>query len=105
MENGYENRTGEAAITAPESQAKTFVVPALAKWIYGIGVVILIFGVLGILAIGIATLFGKSGNLRVSGILFTLVQGIMIITPGLLLMGCGRVLDYLAEIAFNTRAK
>ena len=82
-------------IGAPEQ----FVVPKIAKWFYEIGklvvalgIVMTVFAIIGVCADGAKKL-----------VYLPLTASAII--PGVLMMGGGKALEYLAEIAFNTRRK
>lgn len=84
-------------IFVPEIKKEPFVVPKAAKWIYEIGKVIValgiiftIFGIIAVCADGAQKLF------------YPIICAIGTI-GGVFMMGTGKTLEYLAEIAFNTR--
>ena len=79
------------------SLPEEFAVPAIAKWIYGIGQVIVAFG------FGFTACFVVRGLYESKGWFYTAVLSGSVSLGGLIIMGFGKALEYLAEIAFNTR--
>ena len=79
--------------------AEAFRVPKIAKWIYGTGqimvaagIVFTIFGIIAVCADGARKLFYP-------------ITFIAVMLSGIFVMGTGKALEYLAEIAYNTRQK
>jgi len=85
------------SVPKPTTATEKFVAPKIAKWIYeagkvlvAAGIVFTIFGIVGVCADGAKKLIYPV--VFIGGAIF-----------GVFVMGCGKALEYLAEIAFNTR--
>ena len=96
----YPPRASEKSVSKTvDGNADVFTVPKIAKWTYEIGKVVVALGI-------VFTIFGIIGVCADGAKNFPVLVTILVGTIfGVLLMGFGKALDYLAEIAFNTRKK
>ena len=82
-----------------DTEQTGFVVPTIANLIYKIGMVVVILSIIAACCFAIGAAFISSVSLRI----WAVVVVFLMMVAGLLTMGFGKALEYLAEIAFNTR--